>query len=132
MSSVPESEVTLSFSRSSGAGGQNVNKVNSKVTLHWRILGTVALSLAAQDRFKRLFAHTINADGEVVIIGQESRSQKDNVDACFAKLTEMIRQAKIVPKIRKKTKPTRGAIERRLDGKKKDSDKKRQRRSKDW
>lgn len=132
MSSIPESEITLSFARSSGAGGQNVNKVNSKVTLHWRITGTEALSLSAQDRFRRLFANAFNADGEVVVVSQESRSQKDNVDACFKKLSDMIKEAKVVPKIRRKTKPGRGAIERRLTGKKKDGDKKRQRSSKDW
>ena len=132
MASIPETEITLSFARSSGAGGQNVNKVNSKVILHWRIAGTQVLTPSAVERFQRLFANTFNTDGEVVIVSQESRSQKDNLDACFAKLQDMIAKAKVIPKVRRKTKPTKGSVQRRLSGKKLDSDKKRGRQKKDW
>lgn len=132
MTSIPESELTLSFARSSGAGGQNVNKVNSKVILHWRFQESQVLGPSARERFQRLFANSFNAAGEVVIVSQESRSQKENLDACFTKLQDMIRQARIVPKVRRKTKPTRSSVEKRLTGKKRDSDKKRSRGRKDW
>lgn len=129
--SIPESELTLSFARSSGAGGQNVNKVNSKVTLHWHFQRSEVLSFSARERFKRLYPNAFNADGDVVIVSQEQRSQKANVDACFEKLHAMIAGALVVPKVRRKTKPTRGSVERRLTSKKKDGDKKRGRRG-EW
>lgn len=132
MINIPENELSLSFARSSGAGGQNVNKVNSKVILHWRFQDSLVLGPSARERFQRLFANAFNADGDVVIVSQESRSQKENVDACFEKLRAMIREARIVPKVRRKTKPTRGSVERRLTGKKHDSAKKRERTRKDW
>lgn len=131
MNEIPESELIFSFARSSGAGGQNVNKVNSKAVLHWNFAESSVLSLSARVRFKSLFANFFNSDGFVVITSQESRSQKDNIDACLSKLKAMIKEARFVPKTRKKTKPSKGAIEKRLKGKKKDGEKKRLRK-KDW
>jgi ribosome-associated protein len=128
---IPEDECHYTYSRSSGAGGQNVNKVNTKATLHWDIASNVTILASVKERFRRLFPGVINDAGLVVIISQEHRTQKGNTDACLTKLQAMLKEASIVPKKRRKTKPTRSSVEKRLQSKKRDGDKKRQRRG-DW
>lgn len=125
---IPDSELHFTFSRSSGAGGQNINKVNTKATLHWDLGNSVAITFTVKQRFKEKFGHAINTDGLVVITSQEQRTQKGNVDACLEKLHHMIRQAMIVPKIRHKTKPKRSAVQKRLNSKKIHSEKKKNRK----
>jgi ribosome-associated protein len=128
---IPEQELRFTFSRSSGAGGQNVNKVNTKATLHWDPATNTSIPDAVKERLRRLHPHITNDNGEVVIISQEHRTQRGNIEACRDKLLALLREASIVPKKRRKTKPTKGSVEKRLQGKKRDSDTKRQRR-KDW
>lgn len=128
---IPELELRFTFSRSSGAGGQNVNKVNTKATLHWDPAANTTIPDSVKDRLRRLYPHIANDSGEVVIISQEHRTQRGNIEACRDKLLALLREASIVPKKRRKTKPTKGSVEKRLQGKKRDSDTKRQRR-KDW
>lgn len=125
---LPETELRFSFSRASGAGGQNINKLNTKVTLRWSIDTSAEISPATKARFKEKFAGFINDAGEVVIHRQAHRSQRDNAEECRAKLLSMLKEASIVPKKRRKTKPTKGSVERRLSGKKKDAATKRLRR----
>lgn len=125
---IPFSEFTFSFARSSGAGGQNVNKVNSKVTLYWKIDESLSCSQSVITRFKNKYAHLILDSGEVQIISQKTRSQKGNMDDCIEKLHEMLDDVTFPPKIRRATKPKRGAILNRLKSKKKDSEKKQMRR----
>ena len=126
---IPEDQLEWSYSRSSGPGGQNVNKVNSKATLRWTP-GEDTLSKAAWLRFSKLAKRYLTEDGQVVIQSQEYRDQPKNADACRTKLAELLRQALKPPTRRIKTKPSKAARQRRLTEKKKLSDKKRSRQSK--
>ena len=128
---IPDEQLQWSFARSSGPGGQNVNKVNSKATLRWRREpGT--LSAAAWGRFKKNAQRYLTSEGEVVIQSQEHRDQSQNIEACQTKLREMILKSLKPPKLRVATKPTQGSRRRRLDDKRKQGDKKKSRQSKDF
>jgi ribosome-associated protein len=126
---IPYSEFSFSFSRSSGAGGQNINKVNTKVILYWKIDETQSCSLGVIARFKAKYGQFILEDGQVQLVSQEHRTQKGNIDECIEKLHRMLNNVAVPPKVRKATKPKRSAVLKRLQTKKKDSDKKRLRKS---
>ncbi|MCK5882292.1 MAG: aminoacyl-tRNA hydrolase [Bacteriovoracaceae bacterium] len=129
MIKIPYSEFSFSFSRSSGAGGQNVNKVNSKATLEWDMESSSVINRGIKDRFKEKYRRFI-VNTKVVMTSQRQRSQNQNIDDCIAKLHELLLSVEFPPKKRKATKPTRGSVKRRLDGKKMDSIKKKLRREK--
>jgi ribosome-associated protein len=118
------SEFTFTFSRSSGAGGQHINKVNSKVTLYWNINESPSCPDAVKERFKEKYHRYLIESGEVQITSQANRSQKDNIDDCIEKLHDLIYDVTAPPKIRRATKPKRSAILKRLQSKKIDSEKK--------
>jgi ribosome-associated protein len=126
---IPLKELNFTFSRSSGPGGQNVNKVNTKVTLHWPVRQSPSLPDDVRVRFLEKFANRVTGEGEVVVVSQRYRDQGRNVADCMEKLATMVREASIVPRKRKKTKPTRGSKERRLKEKRAASSKKQLRRT---
>ncbi len=126
--SIPISEFQFSFSRSPGPGGQNVNKVNTKATMTWMLAGNESLPADVMNRLRVQCKNRINRAGEMVITSHRFRDQSRNVADCLAKLRELIAAAAIVPKKRKPSKPSKGSIRRRLDTKKKASDKKNSRR----
>ncbi len=130
--SIPESELYFTFSRSGGAGGQNVNKVNSKVLLRWNIRDSLSVSEYVKIRFFSLYPNAINENGEVVIVSQEERSQKDNVRNSLEKLKAMLEKCSFIPKIRRKTKPKKSSVEKRIQGKKKQGALKKGRNQKNW
>ena len=126
---IPFSEFSFSFSRSGGSGGQNVNKVNSKAVLEWDLERSESVSFSVKERFRAKYRGFINDQGIVQITGQRFRSQKDNIDDCIHKLHEMLEDVFAPPKARKATKPKRSAVLKRLSTKKRDSEKKRMRKS---
>jgi ribosome-associated protein len=128
---IAEEELQWSYARSSGPGGQNVNKVNSKATLRW-VPVEGAVSSAVWNRFLHLAKRYITNEGEVVIQSQEHRDQPQNVEACRTKLQALLRAAYVAPKRRIKTKPSRASQRRRLDEKKRVSEKKKTRQSKSF
>lgn len=115
---IPRSELRLSFARSSGPGGQNVNKVNSKVVLHWPVATSPSLPDDVRERFLARYATRITTQGELVLSSQESRDQSANIDDCFDKLRAMVQSVATAPKKRRPTKPTKGSQQRRLQAKK--------------
>jgi ribosome-associated protein len=120
--SIPDEELHFSFARSSGPGGQNVNKVNSKATLHWNPTTSAALPEEVRYRFLNLYSSRITKEGEIVITSQESRDQPKNVAICLEKLKQMVIAVLTVPKKRRPTKPTKGSQKRRLNEKKQRSE----------
>jgi len=124
--SIPLSEIEITYARSSGPGGQNVNKVSSKARLRWN-LNSGRLDDETVERFKALYPSWVTDSGEVVIASQISRDAPKNKDACLQKLKDAILKASKKPKKRVPTKPTYGSILRRLDAKKRLSAKKRER-----
>ena len=111
---IPVKELDFSFSRSSGPGGQNVNKVNTKATLKWNIKKSKALKFSVVERFLKQYSGRILENGTVVISSDRFRSQTRNIADCVEKLMAMIEKVKTPPKKRKATKPTKASIEKRL------------------
>lgn len=126
---IPLTEFDFTFARSSGPGGQNVNKVNTKATLMWDITHSKSLTDSHKERFREKYKRRINKEGKVVIHSQRYRDQGRNVADCLTKLQELLREVETRPKARKKTKPSKGSIRRRLDNKKKNAEKKQGRRN---
>jgi ribosome-associated protein len=116
--SVPAWELSEAFVRASGPGGQNVNKVSSAVQLTWQVAAS-SLPAAIKERFQKLYATRITADGRLILEASEHRSQLQNRQAARARLAEMILKASIPPKRRVSTKPTAGSVRRRIASKKK-------------
>lgn len=129
--SIPLSEIEFTFVRSSGPGGQNVNKVSSKARLRWKT-ATARLEADVFARLCRLYPSWITERGEVVLSSQTFRDAPKNKAACLGKLRQALSEALKKPKKRIPTKPTRGSILRRLDAKKRLSAKKRDRCRKDF
>jgi ribosome-associated protein len=123
-----EKELAVSTARSSGPGGQNVNKVNSKVTLRWNPTACEKLDPAWRRRFLARNANRINRSGEIVVHSDRYRDQLKNLRDVRQKLVSMLLECQAPPKVRKATRPTKGSQRRRLEQKRQQSEKKASRR----
>jgi ribosome-associated protein len=118
----------ISFSRSGGPGGQNVNKLNTKVTLRLRLPEIAGLSMAELERAREVLANRISAGDEIIISSDEERSQRTNLERAYFRVEALIAQAARLPKHRRPTKPSKAAREKRLHVKRLQSRKKELRR----
>ncbi len=125
--SIPDDELEWKFIRSSGPGGQNVNKVASAVQLRFLLPRNTSISGPAKFRLRRMAGQRLVDDGTILITARDERSQEQNRRAALERLAELIRTALIEPKIRRKTRPTRASKERRIESKKRRSSTKRDR-----
>jgi len=121
---IPEGEYTLSYVRSPGPGGQNVNKVSSACELRFDVGRTVLLNDAGKHRLRVLAGRRLTQYDEIVIEAHRHRGQDANRRDAIERLEELITRARHVPKPRKKTRPSRAAKARRLDGKRLNKSKK--------
>lgn len=121
-------EVTYQFSRSSGPGGQKVNKTETQVELRWSLTYTKLFSEAQKKLISLKLANQINKDGELVLSSDQFRSRERNKQACLDIFFNHLEKALHIPKRRRPTKPTRSSVEKRIQAKKELSDKKRNRK----
>ncbi len=115
---IPAAEVRLSFVRSSGPGGQHVNKVATAVHLRFDVRNSRSLSDEVRQRLLRQAGGRINADGVLLIDARAARTQEANRRQALAKLVQLVSAAAVRPKVRRATAVPRAAKERRMDGKK--------------
>lgn len=127
---VPDSALDFTYSSASGPGGQNVNKRATRAQLRVRI-ADIPLSLRARERLARLGSHWLVEDHTLLIACDEHRSQSQNREGCLERLRALIIAARVPPKPRVPTRPSRGSVERRIEEKKRRSTTKRTRRDVD-
>ncbi len=125
---IPERELIVTFSRSGGKGGQNVNKVETKANLRWDVYNSLVLTPEQKYLILHKLANKITEKGELILWSQSERSQAQNKEQVIARLHNLINQALIPEKIRFKTKPSRASKEKRIQSKKRVSEKKKLRK----
>ena len=126
-----ENELSYEFVRSSGPGGQNVNKVSTAVQLRFDVLKSPSLPEAVKERLVYLAGGRMTTEGVLILEGREHRTQEQNKEAVTERLLDLIRKAARKPRVRKPTRPSAAARARRLEEKRRRSDVKRKRRSGD-
>jgi ribosome-associated protein len=125
---IPLREFRFTFSRSAGPGGQHVNKVNTKATLRWSVRQSGSVPEDVRGRLLARYRRRVTTEGELLVTSQRFRDAGRNVADCLEKLRQMLAEVAVAPKSRRATKPTRASVRRRLEGKRKRSQKKQGRR----
>ncbi|MEP7327512.1 MAG: alternative ribosome rescue aminoacyl-tRNA hydrolase ArfB [Gemmatimonadota bacterium] len=126
--SIPENELEYQVSRSGGPGGQHVNKTSSRVEVWWNVATSPTLTGEQKARLLSKLAARLDSEGRVRVVSGATRSQLKNRKEVTARLERLVNAALVIPKLRKRTKPTRAAKERRLADKKAHAAKKQQRK----
>lgn len=121
MKDILHNELIFTFARSGGPGGQNVNKIESKVIVRWKVGESLAFSPEEKERIREKLRNRLNMEDEIVIHVDEERSQAQNKERAIERLNALIAQALVIPKKRRLTRPTRASKLRRLATKKKRS-----------
>jgi ribosome-associated protein len=127
--SIPRTELDIRVSRSSGAGGQHVNKTSSRVEIFWNVVASRAVSEEQRARLREKLASRLTTEGSIRVVASDMRSQSRNRELAEERLADLVRRALVIPRKRRATKPTRAAKEARLESKKRHSTKKRDRRN---
>lgn len=123
-------ELQITTSRSSGPGGQNVNKVNTKVTLRWNVPQSELVTSTEKELLIQKLSAKLTGDGDLIVSAQDKRSQLDNKEEAFRKLDALLARAFVKNKVRKATKPSQASKADRLTRKKRQSEKKKMRQEK--
>lgn len=125
---IPMTEFEVTYVRSAGPGGQNVNKVSSKAVLRWNVTATQALSDEVKTRFTSRYGSRLTTEGDLLLTSQKYRDQAKNLDDCLERLKGLIQAVSVAPKVRRPTKPSKASQERRHTEKKVRSQRKANRR----
>jgi ribosome-associated protein len=125
---IPRSELNVRATRSGGPGGQHVNTSSTRIEITWDVTRTRALTEDERGRVVARLGARVSEDGTVRVVASDSRSQRQNRERAEARLVDLIRRALAVRKARKRTRTPRAAVEARLEGKRRQRERKRQRR----
>ncbi|MEX1050600.1 MAG: alternative ribosome rescue aminoacyl-tRNA hydrolase ArfB [Gemmatimonadales bacterium] len=128
---IPLDEITLKATRASGPGGQHVNKTSSRIEAVWNVFESPTLAESQRARILRKLGTRIDGRGNLRVVSDAQRSQVQNRAAAIARLQSLVATALVLPKVRRPTKPTKGAVERRIAQKKAHGARKRDRRKSD-
>lgn len=126
---IPRAELGVRATRASGAGGQHVNKTSTRVEITWNVASSASLGDSDRARIRTRLGSRLSDEGELRVVASDTRSQLQNRELAESRLADMVRRALVIPKARKKTRPSRAAKEARLSDKRRISEKKRVRRS---
>lgn len=128
---IPRRELDARMSRAGGAGGQHVNTSSTRVELRWNVQRSGVLDDATRARLLEKLASRIDGEGFVRVIASERRSQLQNRERAEERLVELLQRALVTPKPRRRTKPTKASKEKRLEEKRRNAERKKQRRAED-
>ncbi|MDH4046362.1 MAG: alternative ribosome rescue aminoacyl-tRNA hydrolase ArfB [Gemmatimonadota bacterium] len=128
---VPDTEIDIRATRAGGPGGQHVNKASTRIEVVWNVAASPSLTDDQRARLLATLESRLDSRGRLRVVADASRSQRRNLAAATERLQEIVRDALRVPKPRKKTRPSKAAVERRLQAKRQRADRKRHRRPTD-
>ena len=126
--SIPRSELAIRATRSGGPGGQHVNTSSTRIEIAWNVSQTRALTDEERSRAIARLGSRVSEEGTLRVVASDSRSQRQNRERAEARLADLVRRALIVPKARKRTRTPRSAVEARLETKRRQRERKRDRR----